>query len=65
VRDAEGRRLAKRTGGLAIRDLRTRGFSPAEVLSGPDTFFLPFATSPVQRSRLQGGGARLYPFNDD
>jgi glutamyl-tRNA synthetase len=33
VRDAEGRRLAKRTGGLAIRDLRVRGFSPAEVLS--------------------------------
>ena len=33
VRDAEGRRLAKRTGGLAIRDLRTRGFSPADVLS--------------------------------
>jgi glutamyl/glutaminyl-tRNA synthetase len=32
VRDAEGRRLAKRTGGLAIRDLRTRGLSPAEVL---------------------------------
>jgi len=32
VRDAEGRRLAKRTGGLAIRDLRTRGFSPADVL---------------------------------
>jgi glutamyl/glutaminyl-tRNA synthetase len=33
VRDAEGRRLAKRTGGLAIRDLRTRGLSPADVLS--------------------------------
>ena len=65
VRDADGRRLAKRTGGLAIRDLRARGFSPAEVLSGPDTFFLPFATSTVQRSRLQGGGSRLYPFNDD
>ena len=32
VRDAAGRRLAKRTGGLAIRDLRARGFSPAEVL---------------------------------
>jgi glutamyl-tRNA synthetase len=32
VCDAEGRRLAKRTGGLAIRDLRTRGFSPADVL---------------------------------
>jgi glutamyl/glutaminyl-tRNA synthetase len=32
VRDTEGRRLAKRTGGLAIRDLRTRGFSPADVL---------------------------------
>ena len=33
VRDAEGRRLAKRTGGLAIRDLRARGLSPADVLS--------------------------------
>jgi len=33
VRDADGRRLAKRTGGLAIRDLRARGFSPPEVLS--------------------------------
>ena len=33
VRDAEGRRLAKRTGGLAIRELRERGFSPADVLS--------------------------------
>jgi len=35
VRDADGRRLAKRTGGLAIRDLRTCGLSPADVLSGP------------------------------
>jgi glutamyl-tRNA synthetase len=33
VRDAEGRRLAKRTGGMAIRDLRARGLSPAEVLA--------------------------------
>ncbi|MFM8804723.1 MAG: glutamate--tRNA ligase family protein [Planctomycetia bacterium] len=33
VRDAEGRRLAKRTGGLAIRDLRARGLSPTEVLA--------------------------------
>jgi hypothetical protein len=32
VVDAEGRRLAKRTGGLAIRDLRARGLSPADVL---------------------------------
>jgi len=32
VRDADGRRLAKRTGGLAIRDLRDRGLSPADVL---------------------------------
>jgi glutamyl/glutaminyl-tRNA synthetase len=32
VRDADGRRLAKRTGGLAIRDLRGRGFSPTDVL---------------------------------
>ena len=34
VRDADGRRLAKRTGGLSIRDLRGRGFSPADVLAG-------------------------------
>jgi glutamyl/glutaminyl-tRNA synthetase len=40
VRDAAGRRLAKRTGGLAIRDLRARGFSPAEVLEkGKQLFF--------------------------
>jgi glutamyl/glutaminyl-tRNA synthetase len=36
VVDAEGRRLAKRTGGLAIRDLRTRGLSPADVLHWPN-----------------------------
>jgi glutamyl-tRNA synthetase len=35
VSDAAGRRLAKRTGGLAIHDLRTAGFSPAEVLTAP------------------------------
>jgi len=35
VRDAAGRRLAKRSGGLAIGDLRTAGFSPAEVLAAP------------------------------
>ncbi len=35
VCDASGQRLAKRSGGLAICDLRTRGFSPAEVLSAP------------------------------
>ena len=32
VCDAEGRRLAKRSGGLALRELRRRGMSPAEVL---------------------------------
>jgi glutamyl/glutaminyl-tRNA synthetase len=32
VCDAEGRRLAKRTGGLAIRDLRAAGHSPSDVL---------------------------------
>ena len=36
VVDAEGRRLAKRTGGLAIRDLRARGHSPADVLAWGD-----------------------------
>jgi glutamyl/glutaminyl-tRNA synthetase len=33
VRDAAGRRLAKRTGGLAIRDLRAAGWTPDEVLA--------------------------------
>jgi len=35
VRDADGHRLAKRTGGLAIRDLRARGAGPADVLTLP------------------------------
>jgi glutamyl-tRNA synthetase len=35
VRDAAGRRLAKRAGGLAIRDLRAAGWSPADVLTRP------------------------------
>ncbi|MFM7137312.1 MAG: glutamate--tRNA ligase family protein [Planctomycetota bacterium] len=33
VCDSSGRRLAKRTGGLAIRDLRAAGWSPADVLT--------------------------------
>jgi glutamyl-tRNA synthetase len=33
VRDAEGRRLAKRAGALAVRALRERGLTPAEVLA--------------------------------
>jgi glutamyl-tRNA synthetase len=35
VCDAAGRRLAKRSGGLAIRDLRAAGWSPADVLRRP------------------------------
>jgi glutamyl/glutaminyl-tRNA synthetase len=35
VCDSSGRRLAKRAGGLAIRDLRAAGWTPAEVLSRP------------------------------
>jgi len=35
VCDAGGRRLAKRSGGLAIRDLRAAGWTPAEVLTRP------------------------------
>lgn len=35
VRDAAGRRLAKRSGGLAIAELRRRGRTPADVLSAP------------------------------
>ncbi|HET9426399.1 MAG TPA: tRNA glutamyl-Q(34) synthetase GluQRS [Gemmatimonadaceae bacterium] len=33
VRDAEGRRLAKRHQALAIRELRERGMTPAEILA--------------------------------
>lgn len=33
VCDASGRRLAKRSGGLAIRDFRDRGLTPADVLA--------------------------------
>jgi len=33
VCDAAGRRLAKRAGGLTIRDLRARGLTPAEILA--------------------------------
>jgi glutamyl-tRNA synthetase len=35
VRDAAGRRLAKRAGGLSIGALRAAGHSPAEVLHAP------------------------------
>lgn len=35
VTDAAGRRLAKRTGGLGIRELLDRGFSPDEILHAP------------------------------
>lgn len=35
VRDAGGQRLAKRAGGLSIRALRERGFTPADVLDAP------------------------------
>ena len=35
IMDAEGRRLAKRTAGLSIRELRAAGRTPAEVLTAP------------------------------
>ncbi len=41
VVDAEGRRLAKRTAGLSIRELRARGHSPGDVLSAPLSRLLP------------------------
>jgi glutamyl/glutaminyl-tRNA synthetase len=37
VCDAAGRRLAKRTAGLAIRELRAAGWSPEDVLRSPVT----------------------------
>ncbi len=36
VRDAEGRRLAKRSGALSVRTLRERGMTPEEVLALAD-----------------------------
>jgi glutamyl-tRNA synthetase len=33
--DAEGKRLAKRTAGLSIRELRQKGKTPEEVLTAP------------------------------
>jgi glutamyl-tRNA synthetase len=33
--DADGKRLAKRTAGLSIRELRQKGKSPEEVLTAP------------------------------
>jgi glutamyl-tRNA synthetase len=35
VVDAQGRRLAKRTAGLSIRDLRAQGRTPVEILQAP------------------------------
>jgi glutamyl-tRNA synthetase len=35
VCDAQGRRLAKRTAGLSIRELLNRGVSPADILNAP------------------------------
>jgi glutamyl-tRNA synthetase len=46
VCDATGRRLAKRSGGLAIRDLRARGLSPHDVLTLPSWAI----TSPTDRA---------------
>ena len=41
VCDPAGRRLAKRDGGLAIRDLRAAGRTPAEVLTAPSAVLAP------------------------
>jgi len=41
VCDAAGRRLAKRTGGLAIADLRARGLTPRDVLTLPPESLAP------------------------
>ena len=41
VCDATGRRLAKRTGGLAIHELRAAGWSPQEVVTGRGTWPCP------------------------
>jgi glutamyl-tRNA synthetase len=37
VCDASGRRLAKRFGSITIRDLRAAGWTPADVLTRPDS----------------------------
>ena len=54
VCDAAGRRLAKRTGGLAIRELRSRGFSPADVLTAPHATLVG-RTEPARRCSAVAG----------
>jgi glutamyl/glutaminyl-tRNA synthetase len=46
VRDANGKRLAKRHQALAVRELRKRGYSPDEVLAMADS---PVATATTER----------------
>ena len=44
VRDSSGQRLAKRSGGLAIAELRRRGYQPEDVLTAPlEALFAPAA----------------------
>ena len=50
VCDASGTRLAKRTGGLAIRDLRAAGRSPADLLTWPVASLGSPATAPRHTS---------------
>ena len=50
VCDTSGTRLAKRTGGLAIRDLRAAGRSPAELLTWPMASLGSPATAPRHTS---------------
>jgi glutamyl-tRNA synthetase len=50
VCDASGRRLAKRAGGLAIRDLRAAGLSPADVLTWSPASPAPPAPAPRHTS---------------
>lgn len=50
VCDAAGQRLAKRSGGLAIRELRAAGRSPAEVLTWPPASPGPPAPAPPRTS---------------
>ena len=50
VCDASGTRLAKRTGGLAIRDLRAAGRSPTDLLTWPVASLGSPATAPRHTS---------------
>jgi glutamyl-tRNA synthetase len=55
LRDAEGRRLAKRHQALSVRELRARGYTPEEVLAMTDAD----RVEEQRATRLRSGDSRV------